>query len=206
MRLETTRQPKRTFMLKAPRSGVVVAKEAIQGMFVDPSVELYTISDLSHTWVLADVYEDDVPYVHVGDHAHLTIQGREGGFHAAVAFVPPTLDEATRTMKVRFELDNKDGSLRPGGFVSVALDVPLGRGLAVPESAVILTGTRALVFVVQGNRAEPREIKVGPLVGDHYRVDAGLAAGELVATGAQFLLDSESRLQASSAPRGGHVH
>jgi membrane fusion protein, copper/silver efflux system len=205
-RLETTRQPKRTFALSASRPGVVVAKQAIQGMFVDPSVELYTISDLSRVWVLADVYESDVPYVHTGDHAHLSIQGREGALHAAVAFLPPTLDEVTRTMKMRFELDNADGSLRPGAFVSVAMNLSLGRGLAIPESAVIRTGTRAIVFVVQGDRAEPREIKLGPLVGDRYRVDAGLSAGEQVATGAQFLLDSESRIQASSAPKGGHVH
>jgi RND family efflux transporter MFP subunit len=193
-------------LLSAPRSGVVVAKQAIEGMFVDPAVELYTISDLSRVWVLADVYESDVPYVQVGSHAHLNVQGREDVIPSAVTFLPPTLDEATRTMKMRFELDNADGSLRPGAFVSVTMDLSLGKGLAVPERAVIRTGTRAIVFVVQGDRAEPREVKLGPLVGDRYRIDAGLSAGESVATGAQFLLDSESRLQATSAPKGGHVH
>ena len=205
-RLEATRQPRRTFAISSPRSGVIVAKQAIQGVFVDPSLELYTISDLSHVWVLADVYERDVPYVHVGDHAQLAVEGREGAVHTRVAFLPPTLDETTRTMKMRFDLDNKEGALRPGAFVTVTLDLPLGRGLAVPESAVIRTGTRSLVFVIRGDRAEPREIKLGPLVGDQYRIDAGLDAGDRVATGAQFLLDSESRLQASSAPKGGHVH
>lgn len=205
-RLEATRQPKRTFALTAPRAGVVVAKQAVEGMFVEPSLELYTLSDLSRVWVLADVYERDVPYVRAGDHAHLHVEGREGALHAPVAFVPPTVDEATRTMKIRFELDNTDGSLRPGAFVSVTMNLALGEGLSVPESAVIRTGTRAVVFVIQGDRAEPREVKLGPLIGDHYRVDAGLSAGERVATGAQFLLDSESRLQASSAPKGGHVH
>ncbi|WP_437957241.1 efflux RND transporter periplasmic adaptor subunit [Sorangium sp. So ce119] len=205
-RLEATRQPQRTFALTAPRAGVVVAKQAVDGMFVEPSLELYTISDLSRVWVLADVYERDVPHVRAGDHAHLHVEGREGALHAPVAFVPPTVDEATRTMKIRFELDNADGSLRPGAFVSVTMDLALGEGLSVPESAVIRTGTRAIAFVVQGDRAEPREVKLGPLVGDRYRVDAGLSAGERVATGAQFLLDSESRLQASSAPKGGHVH
>jgi Cu(I)/Ag(I) efflux system membrane fusion protein len=205
-RLESTRQPRRTFTLSAPRAGIIVAKQAIQGVFVDPSLELYTLSDLSQVWVLADVYERDVPYVHVGDHAQLAVEGRESAVHARVAFLPPTLDETTRTMKMRFDLDNKDGALRPGAFVTVTLDLPLGRGLAVPESAVIRTGTRSLVFVIRGDRAEPREIKLGPLVGDQYRIDGGLDAGDLVATGAQFLLDSESRLQASSAPKGGHVH
>ncbi|WP_441289050.1 efflux RND transporter periplasmic adaptor subunit [Sorangium sp. KYC3313] len=205
-RLEATRQPQRTFALTAPRAGVVVAKQAVEGMFVEPSLELYTLSDLSRVWVLADVYERDVPYVRAGDHAHLTVEGREGALHAPVAFVPPTVDEATRTMKIRFELDNSDGSLRPGAFVSVTMNLALGEGLSVPESAVIRTGTRAIAFVVQGGRAEPREVKLGPLIGDRYRVDDGLSAGDQVATGAQFLLDSESRLQASSAPKGGHVH
>ncbi|WP_437656576.1 efflux RND transporter periplasmic adaptor subunit [Sorangium sp. So ce1182] len=205
-RLEATRQPQRTFALTAPRAGVVVAKQAVEGMFVEPSLELYTISDLSRVWVLADVYERDVPYVRPGDHAHLDVEGREGALHAPVAFVPPTVDEATRTMKVRFELDNTGGSLRPGAFVSVTMNLALGEGLSVPESAVIRTGTRAVVFVVQRDRAEPREVTLGPLIGDRYRVDAGLSAGDQVATGAQFLLDSESRLQASSAPKGGHVH
>ncbi|WP_437986797.1 efflux RND transporter periplasmic adaptor subunit [Sorangium sp. So ce117] len=205
-RLEATRQPQRTFALTAPRAGVVVAKQAVEGMFVEPSLELYTLSDLSRVWVLADVYERDVPYVRAGVHAHLTVEGREGALHAPVAFIPPTVDEATRTMKIRFELDNSDGSLRPGAFVSVTMNLSLGEGLSVPESAVIRTGTRAIVFVVQGGRAEPREVKLGPLIGDRYRVDAGLSAGDQVATGAQFLLDSESRLQASSAPKGGHVH
>lgn len=205
-RLESTRQPRRTFSLSAPRAGVVVAKQAIQGMYVDPSLELYTLSDLSHVWVQADVYEGDVPYVHVGDQAHLTIQGKEGGVHAKVAFVPPMLDEVTRTLKIRFDLDNQDGSLRPGAFVSVALDLPLGAGLSLPESAVIRTGTRAVVFVMHGAHGEAREITLGPLVGDRYRIDGGLAAGDEVATSAQFLLDSESRLRGSSAPGGGHVH
>ena len=86
------------------------------------------------------------------------------------------------------------------------MDLPLGKGLGVPESAVIRTGTRAIVFVVRNGQAEPRDVRLGPLVGDQYRVEAGLSEGDEVATGAQFLLDSESRLRASSAPGGGHVH
>lgn len=205
-RLEATREPRRTFALSAPRAGVVVAKQAIEGMFIDPSVELYTLSDLSKVWVLADVYEADVPLVRVGAKARLAIEGHEGAIEATVAFLPPTLDEATRTLKMRFELDNKEGAVRPGSFVSVTLDLDLGKGLAVPESAVIRTGTRAIVFVVHENHVAPREIVLGPLVGASYRVDGGLTAGELVATSAQFLLDSESRLKASSARGSGHAH
>lgn len=208
-RLEQTREPRRTFPLLAPRAGVVVSKEAIQGMYVDPSLELYTLSDLSRVWVLVDVYEAEVPYVHVGDHARLTIEGQPSPFDAQVRFLAPTIDEATRTRKVRFELDNKGGRLLPGAFAAAELALPLGKGLSIPESAVIRTGARSIVFVAHGEHGEhlePREVILGPLVGDRYRVDSGVSAGEHVATGAQFLLDSESRLRATSGPGGGHGH
>jgi Cu(I)/Ag(I) efflux system membrane fusion protein len=208
-RLQNTREPRRTFPLLAPVVGTVVAKAAIQGMYVDPSLELYTLSDLSRVWVLADVYEADVPYVRIGDAARLTLQGEDESFDGKVSFLSPTIDEATRTRKVRFELANKTGRLLPGAFVTVELNVAMGKGLAIPEDAVIRTGERSIVFVVHGEHGEhiiPREVKLGGLVGDYYRVDAGLGAGDRVATGAQFLLDSESRLRASSAPGGVHVH
>lgn len=208
-RLEATREPQRTFPLLAPRSGVVISKEAIQGMFVDSTLELYTLSDLSRVWVLVDVYEVDVPYVRVGDHAGLTVEGASASLDSKVSFLAPTIDEATRTRKVRFELDNKDGRFLPGAFASAEMTLSMGRGLAIPESAVIRTGARSLVFVShgqEGEHLEPREITLGPLVGDRYRVEVGLVAGERVATGAQFLLDSESRLRATSGPVGGHVH
>ena len=205
-RLESSREAKRTFPLLAPRGGTVVDKQALAGMFVEPSVELYTLSDLGRVWVLADLYEADVPSVHVGDIARLTIEGADAPIEAKVTFLSPTVDEATRTLKVRFELTNAEGKLRPGAFVTVAMDLGSSRALAVPENAVIRTGTRSIVFVAHGEHAEhlqPREIKIGPVIGDFYRVDGGLTAGERVATGAQFLLDSESRLRASGGG-GGH--
>lgn len=204
-KVEETGQPQRTFPVLAPRSGVVVAKQAFAGLFVDPSVELYTISDLSRVWVLADIYEADVPFVKAGTLARLAIEGLPAPVTAPVTFLYPTFDEATRTRKARLELVNKNGSLLPGAFVTVELEVAIGRGLAVPESAVIRTGERAIVFVLHDTHAEPREVKLGPLVDDHFRVDSGLAAGDRVATGAQFLLDSESRLRASAGTGGGHA-
>lgn len=204
-KVEETGEPQRTFPVLAPRSGVVVAKQAFEGLSVDPSLELYTISDLSRVWVLADIYEADVAYVKVGSTARLTIEGQTQPVTAKVAFLYPTIDEPTRTRKVRFELPNKDRSVLPGAFVTVELGLAIGRGLAVPESAVIRTGERAIVFVLHGTHAEPREITLGPLVGDYYRVEKGLVAGERIATGAQFLLDSESRLRASAGMGGGHA-
>lgn len=204
-KVEQTGEPQRTFPVLSPRSGVVVAKQAFEGLFIDPSIELYTISDLSRVWVLADVYEADVPYVRVGSTTRLLIEGQPEPVTAQVTFLYPTIDERTRTRKVRLELDNRAGTLLPGAFVTAELDVSMGRGLAIPESAVIRTGARAIIFVVHGAHAEPREVELGPLVGDHYLVKKGLVAGERVATGAQFLLDSESRLRASSGMGGGHA-
>ncbi|MEO8703465.1 MAG: efflux RND transporter periplasmic adaptor subunit [Kofleriaceae bacterium] len=205
-RLEKSREPMRTFSLLAPRSGVIIGKSAIQGTYVDPSAELYTISDLTRLWVIVDLYESDAPYVHLGDHAALTIEGHNGPLAATVSFLAPTIDEATRTVKARFAIDNRDGRLRPGAFVSADFTLALGPGLTIPESAVIRTGTRSIVFLVHGTHLQPREITLGPSSGELYRVERGLAIGDQVATGAQFLLDSESRLRATSAPGGGHVH
>jgi membrane fusion protein, copper/silver efflux system len=204
-RLEQTRVPKKTFTLPSPRTGIVVAKQALAGLFIDPSVELYLISDVRRLWVLADVYGSDVPFLKLGGSARLVIEGTlPEPIAGKVSFIPPTLDEATRTLKVRFEIDNKDGRIRPGAFATVEMEIALGRGLAIPEDAVVHAGPRAIVFVLAADRVEPREVVLGPNLGGRYRVIKGLRAGERVATGAQFLLDSESRLRASSAPGGGH--
>ena len=153
----------------------------------------------------ADIYEGDVAGMHLGQVARLEVQGGGAPLEAKVAFVPPTIDEPTRTLKVRFELANERRLLRPGAFANVSMDLTLGRGLAVPESAVIRTGTRAIVFVVHdGKHVMPREVALGPLVESFYRVEGGLDAGDVVATGAQFLLDSETRLRASSGVGTGH--
>ena len=203
-KVERTGEPQRTFPIAAPRSGVIVAKQAFDGLFIDPSLELYTISDLSKVWVLADIYEAAVADVRVGSEAKLTIEGLTEPMTTKVTFLAPTIDERTRTRKARFELPNPKATVMPGAFVTVEMELGLGRGLAVPESAVIRTGERSIVFVVHsGVHVVPREVKLGARLGDYYRVLSGLEPKEAVATGAQFLLDSESRLRATSAPGGG---
>lgn len=204
-RLERTREPRRTFTLAAPRAGVILTKQALAGMFIEPSFELYVISDVQKLWVLADIYDTDVPFVRIGESATLTIEGSSEQRKAKVAFIPPTIEERTRTLKVRFEVDNKDGRLRPGAFATVEMKLPMGRSLAIPENAVIHAGPRKLAFVVDGERIEPREIVLGSLVGGFYRVERGLSAHDQVAVNAQFLIDSESRLRATSSPGGGHA-
>ncbi len=205
VRLDHTREPRRTFTLVAPRSGIIVAKQAVAGLFVDPSAELYVVSDIDQLWLLSDVYEKDVPFVKVGARATLRIEGLGAQeLEAKVAFIPPTVDEATRTLRVRFDLGNDDGRIRPGAFATVEMTLALGPALAVPETAVIHAGKQDVVFVVHGAHVQPRSVVVGPLVGDFYPVRDGLTAGETVAVGAQFLIDSESRLRATSAPGGPH--
>jgi len=164
------------------------------------------VSDTSRLWVLSDVYGSDVPWVKLGAGAAIQIEGLGGApRQAKVAFLPPTIDESTRTLKVRFELDNEKGQIRPGAFATVEMTLDLGRALAVPESAVIHAGEHQIVFVVADQRVDPRAVKLGPLAEGFYRVEHGLAPGEAVAVGAQFLIDSESRLRATSSPGGPHV-
>jgi len=207
-RLERTLEPSRTFTIVSPRSGIVVARQAYVGIYVEPGTELYVISDLSKLWALVDVYEADVPSVKLGQPIRLTLEGSAAPIEAKVSFLAPTIDDATRTLKVRIDLDNSKGNLKPGAFATAEMDLVLGHGLGVPESAVIRTGTRNIVFAMHGTHAEPREVKLGPLLAGFYRVESGLSAGETVATGAQFLIDSESRLRATSTPaeagHGGH--
>ncbi len=204
-RLERTREPQRTFTLRAPRSGIVVAKQALAGMYVDPSVELYLISDIDKLWLLADIYESDVAGIKLGDQAQVSIAGLAAPIPAVVAFLPPTVEEATRTLKVRFNLDNPEGRIRPGAFATVELSLEGARSLGVPEDAVIHAGRQAIVFVVSGERIEPRGVTLGPLVAGFYAVQAGLRAGESVAVGAQFLIDSESRLRATTGQGPSHA-
>jgi Cu(I)/Ag(I) efflux system membrane fusion protein len=205
-RIEKTGVASRTFTLSAPRSGTVLSKQAYPGIYVDPSLELYVISDLKKLWVRADVYESDVPYVKLGQAAKLELSGAAGPPRTAqVTFIPPTIDEATRTLEVRLDLDNRDRSVRPGSFATVEIELDLGESLAVPEDSVIHAGPRDIVFVVHGRHIQPREVRLGPLVGSFYKVEAGVESGERVAVGAQFLLDSESRLRATSGAGPGHA-
>ncbi len=205
-RIEQTRHPERTFTLVAPRSGIIVSKQAIAGIFIDPGTELYVVSDVSHLWMLADVYAADVPWLQPGSAASLRVEGLETEpLDAKIGFLPPTIDETTRTLKVRFELDNKTARIRPGAFATVEMGVDLGSSLAIPESAVIHAGDRSIVFVVKGSEIEPRAVDLGPIAEGYYRVLRGVEDGEAVAVGAQFLIDSESRLRATSGPGAGHA-
>ena len=192
---------RRTLDLYSPVSGYVTQKMAIHGMRVTSADTLFDIADLSHLWVLADVYESDLPAVRVGMPAELGLSYLPGRtWRGSVTYIAPVVEEKTRTIKVRVEVDNADGQLKPEMFADVALHTALGQGLVVPESAVIKTGERTLVFVDRGDGGlEPREVQVGAKVAEGVEVLSGLAEGERVVTGANFLLDSESSLKAALA-------
>jgi len=200
-RLEETGEVGRTLDLYSPVSGYVTQKMALHGMRVTPVDTLFDIADLSHLWVMADVYESDLAVVRTGMAARLTLSYLPGKtWRGSVTYIAPTVEEKTRTIKVRVEVDNADGQLKPEMFADVILESALGSGLVVPESALLTTGERTLVFVDLGDgRLEPREVKVGAKVAEGVQVLGGLEADERVVTGANFLLDSESSLKAALA-------
>jgi Cu(I)/Ag(I) efflux system membrane fusion protein len=203
-RLEKTREPQKALTLLSPVDGFVLTKNAVRGGRVMPSDTLFEIGGLSNLWVLADIYESEAPLVHTGDPARMTLSslpGRE--WKGKVTFIAPVLEEATRTVKVRIEFPNADGALKPGMYADVMLERPLGRVLTVPESAVLTTGTRSLVFIAHdGGRFEPREVKTGARVDAYFEIREGLQPGDQVVTQANFLVDSESRLKAALAGFG----
>lgn len=199
--LERTGTPRRTVMLRSPVSGVVIEKTAVEGMKVSPADRLYEIADLSHVWILAEVYERDLGSVRVGLPARVTLASQPSGeWRGTVSFVSPTVKPDTRTVEARIDVDNAGGVLKPDMFVDVSLEGAPSAALTVPESAVIPTGERTLVFVDKGDgRYEPREVALGGWVAGGYEVRRGLTAGERVVVSANFLLDSESSLRAAIA-------
>ncbi|RPJ58215.1 MAG: efflux RND transporter periplasmic adaptor subunit [Acidobacteria bacterium] len=208
-RLEQTREPIRALTVNSPMTGFVTMKTAVEGLRVMPGDTLYDIVDLSSVWVLADVYEVNLPFVKMGQHAEMLLPYEPGKkFSGRVTYINPTLDEKTRTVKARIEFANPQGVLKPEMYGDVLIHGSRGSGVAVPENAVISTGERSIVFVAKGNGVfEPREVTVGVKVRNLYEIKNGVAAGEQVATGANFLLDSESKLKATLAGAGGgHKH
>ena len=205
--IEKTREPIRALLIRSPMNGFISAKTAIQGMKIMPSDTLYDITDLSSIWVQADVYEVNLPFVKIGLPAVIQLPYQSGKtLQGRVTFIDPTLDEKTRTVKARLEFPNPGELLKPEMYVDVIFGATMGRGIAVPESAVISTGERMVVFVAKGDGVfEPREVLTGIKVRGFYEIKKGIAVGEKVVTGANFLLDSESKLKASISNAGdGH--
>jgi Cu(I)/Ag(I) efflux system membrane fusion protein len=196
--LERTRRPGEFLTLLSPFRGIVEAVPVDQGRNVKVGDHLVDVADLSAVWVWADVYENELAMVRVGQAATLSTAAYPGQeFKGKVSLVNPFLDAAQRTGKVRIDIPNGDFKLRPAMYVDVVLAADEVRAaLTVPVGAVLPTGTRNLVFVdkTQG-RLEPRSIEVGGRYGDRYEVTAGLSEGERVVASANFLIDAEAKVQ-----------
>jgi Cu(I)/Ag(I) efflux system membrane fusion protein len=200
--LAAAKEPKTVFTIFAPRTGVVTERLVSAGQYVMEGTALYSIAEMDPVWVQAEVHEFEIPRVPMGTSAVVTTQaypGRE--FRGKVTFLDPSLNAETRTLKVRVDLPNPGGFLKPEMFVRVAFRGRRGAVLAVPESAVLVTGERAMSWVEVGKNAfEPRMVRVGARANGYYEVLSGLSAGETVVTSAGFLIDSESQLRGASPP------
>jgi Cu(I)/Ag(I) efflux system membrane fusion protein/cobalt-zinc-cadmium efflux system membrane fusion protein len=200
-RLERTREVRRTMIIASPASGVVVAKSIVEGAHIKAGEDLYEIADLSKVWVHASLYDYEVPWVTEGQRGEMELAYLPGRtYSGTVSHVYPYLRDKARDVHVRLVFQNPDLSLKPGMYVNVEFETRSVRdALVIPTEAVLRTGQRALVFVDLGDGVyEPREIRIAGEGGEDnrfVRVLSGLTEGEEVVTSAQFMLDSESRLQ-----------
>jgi Cu(I)/Ag(I) efflux system membrane fusion protein len=198
--LASTGDSRRTLTFRSPVAGIVTEKKAQQGMRFMPGETLFQVADISNVWVQADVFEQDIAAVHVGQKAKIRINAYPGEvFEGRIAYVYPTLKAETRTVPVRIELANPKGRLKPAMFADV--DIPVAAPTAVvtvPVSAVIDSGVRQVVIVELGEgRFEPRPVRLGQRGADAVQVLEGIREGERVVTAANFLIDAESNLRAA---------
>jgi Cu(I)/Ag(I) efflux system membrane fusion protein len=204
-RIERTGEASRTVTFYTPASGVITRKDVVPGMRVNAGDMPFEIVDLSRVWVLADAYESDLQQVKVGMSAALTLKAFPNRtFKGRVAFIDPLLDPKSRTAKVRVDVPNPTGELRPEMFGEVVLQGKARQGVRIPADAVIQSGTKNVVFVALADgKFQPREVQLGETNPEHVEVISGLEKGDGVVTRANFLIDSESRLRASLAAMGG---
>jgi len=197
--LERTGVPRTHITFRSPASGFVVEKRAVRGQHVSAGESLYRLADLSVVWVEADLYEQDLPFVRVGDRATVTLDAYPSDpVTGRVIYIYPYADEPARTVRARFAIDNRGQRFRPGMYTSVTLSSSLGTGLTVPTDAVLDSGRDKFVFLAEGNGYfQPRRVETGHRLDGRVEIRSGLAAGDLVATGAAFFIDSESQLRAA---------
>jgi Cu(I)/Ag(I) efflux system membrane fusion protein len=210
--LDETRRARDVVTFRSPVTGFVIEKQAVQGMHVAPGQTLYKVANLSTVWVEAEVYEQEIATVRVGQRATVTLEAYPGeSFDGRAIYIYPFVEKTTRTVKVRFQFANQRGRLKPGMYANVEIHSAGVVGLTVPTNALIDSGAEKLVFVAEGDGYySPRRVQVGRNLGDRIEILDGLKEGEQVASSATFFLDSESQLRAGldsyavkSAPVGG---
>ena len=199
-KLESTGKVITDLTINSPVSGYITERNALPNMYVQPETKLYSIADLSTVWVNAQVFQTDVGRIKPGDLAEVTVDTYPGKtFRGRVDVILPQVDMNTRTVRVRLVLPNPGLRLKPGMYVNIGLKSRTGRALTLPASAVFHSGTRTLVFINKGEgNLEPREIELGSRVGEDYVLVKGLKQGDSIVTSANFLIDSESQLQAAA--------
>jgi RND family efflux transporter MFP subunit len=199
VRLESTGEVQQELEIDSPVSGYITERNAFPSVSVQPEMRLYTIADLSTVWVQAQVFQNDLERIKIGAPATLTVNTYPGRtFTGRVDFIYPQVDMETRTAKVRVIFSNSGLQLKLGMFVNVSLQVPMDSQLVIPTTGVLQSGTRQIVFVERSDGyIEPHEVQLGSRVSDDFIVLKGLKAGEQIVTSANFLIDSESQLQAA---------
>ena len=199
-KLDETGEISRTLTFYSPITGFVMDRKAFPQTSITPDTELYTVSDFSTVWANADIFEYEVPFVKVGQHAEMQLSYYPGKtWNGHVSFTYPTVDATTRTVKVRMEFPNPDFTLKPQMFADVQLKVSYGNQIVVPQEAVLDSGKEQRVFVAKGNGYfELHEITTGAKLDGKVVVLSGLKAGETVVSSGNFLVDSESRLKSAS--------
>jgi Cu(I)/Ag(I) efflux system membrane fusion protein len=199
-KLDKTGEVSRTLTFYSPITGFVMDRKAFPQTSVTPDTELYTVSDFSTVWVNADIFEYEVPFVKVGQHAEMQLSYYPGKtWNGHVSFIYPTVDPTTRTVKVRMEFPNPDFTLKPQMFAGVELKISYGNQIVVPQEAVLDSGKEQRVFVAKSNGYfEPHQITTGAKLDGKVVVLSGLKAGETVVSSGNFLVDSESRLKSAS--------
>jgi RND family efflux transporter MFP subunit len=197
-------KPQTYVTIASPVTGYVIDKKVFKGTLVKPEMTLYAIADLSTVWVQAEVFEYEMPFVQVGQQGILTLAAYPGEtFQGEITFIYPYLNKEARTNRVRLIFKNPKIRLKPDMYGTVQIQVNRGPKLVVPEEAVLDSGTRQIVYVVRGEGMfEPRQVTLGPKVGAFYEVVSGLTQDERIATSGTFLLDSESKLMASTHMMG----
>jgi len=200
-KLDAEREPLKTMAIVSPVDGLIMEKMVIKGQNIMAGMELYKIADLSNVWVLASVYQSELPWVKTGQSANVELSYIPGKvFPGLVTFISPMLDMETRTAQVRIEVANTSAfDIKPGMFATVTIKSPaVSNTVAVPEEAIIHSGERDIAVIDLGNGYfEPRPVKLGVYADGYVQVLGGIQEGELVVVSSQFLIDSESNLKAA---------
>jgi Cu(I)/Ag(I) efflux system membrane fusion protein len=198
-RIVATGQPMRALAVSSPISGWVTRKDVVLGSYAMPDKAIFEVADLKSVYLVASAYPHQLAVIRAGDAASFTTPSLPGhAFSTKVDLIYPSVDLSTRTARVRFRIDNADLNLRPGQFGVVEISGKHADAVTIPMDAVIDTGRSTYVFIAgEGGRFEARNVELGEQIGRRFVVRAGLDEGERVVSAATFLIDAESRLQAS---------